>query len=117
MFTYYILSEHVPLPIDNVVVWAHWFEAHQQERIVAQETIGSYLVSTVLLGSDHQYARDGPPLLFETMIFPPPGHEEGWEEYRVRCSTWEEAEQEHALACDIVRLKLRHSPSLDSITA
>ena len=37
-------------------------------RIVKQEDVGDYLVSTVWLGLNHNYA-DGPPLIFETMVF------------------------------------------------
>lgn len=47
------------------------------------------MVSTVFLGLDHQYG-DGPPLLFETMVFGGPlDHEMN------RYSTWNEAEKGH----------------------
>jgi hypothetical protein len=52
-------------------------------------------VSTVFLGLDHAWG-DGPPLLFETMIF---GGTE--DEYCERYSTWEEAEAGHKKAVEI----------------
>jgi hypothetical protein len=48
-------------------------------------------VSTVFLGLDHRLFGDGPPLIFETMIFP----DCDWCE---RCSTWTQAEAQHRLA-------------------
>lgn len=52
-------------------------------------------VSTVLLGLDHNWG-DGPPLIFETMIF---GGE--YDEYQERYSTREQAEEGHRVACDL----------------
>jgi hypothetical protein len=52
--------------------------------------IGEVRVSTVFLGIDH--AWEGPPLLFETMVFGGPLDEE-----MERYSTWEEAERGHAV--------------------
>lgn len=48
-------------------------------------------VSTVFLGLDHQWG-DGPPLLFETMVFP---EDDFAEEDMDRYSTWEEAVEGH----------------------
>ena len=36
---------------------------------VAKDMVGLFLVSTVFLGIDHNFYGDGPPLLFETMVF------------------------------------------------
>jgi hypothetical protein len=52
-------------------------------------------VSTVLLGLDHNWG-DGPPLIFETMIF---GGEH--DEFQERYSTREEAEEGHRRACEL----------------
>jgi hypothetical protein len=48
--------------------WAHKFEDTEYKR-VAETTLpdGTY-ISTVWLGLDHQFG-DGPPLIFETMVF------------------------------------------------
>ena len=37
-------------------------------KVVKQEHVGDYFISTVLLGLDHSFGS-GPPLIFETMIF------------------------------------------------
>ncbi len=47
--------------------WAAWFQK-SPNRIVKKEHIGESQVSTIFLGIDHNYA-DGPPLLWETMVF------------------------------------------------
>lgn len=54
-------------------------------------------VSTIFLAIDHRRS-DGPPILFETMIFGGP-----FDQYQERCSTWEEAEAMHARAIAKVR--------------
>lgn len=40
-----------------------------EKRIVAQETVGSYFVSTVFLTVNHQHSVEGIPILWETMVF------------------------------------------------
>jgi len=47
-------------------------------------------VSTAFLGIDHNFTDDGPPMLFETMVFG--GALDGDCD---RTSTWEEAEKQH----------------------
>lgn len=36
---------------------------------VEETQVGSYRISTVFLGIDHNFFGEGPPLLFETMVF------------------------------------------------
>jgi hypothetical protein len=91
MSRYYILDGHIPRPC-GTEEWARWFEAHLNDRHVAQDEVGAARVSTVFLGLNHQWG-DGPPLIFETMIFGGPH-----DQYQVRSSTWAEAEAEHAKA-------------------
>lgn len=57
--------------------WSHWMET--ADRQVAWTGNERKYVSTVCLGLDHRYFGDGPPLVFETMVFVCPGgvHEEG----------------------------------------
>lgn len=59
-----------------------------EERRVGRDKAGDYTVSTVFLGLDHQFG-DGPPLLFETMVFG--GDSEECERY----TTYEEAVAGH----------------------
>lgn len=58
-----------PQPVDDLETWARWFEKSGATRIVARDELADDVsVSTVFLASDHQWG-DGPPLLFETMVF------------------------------------------------
>lgn len=88
----YILNGHIPETDDN-------FEAcARMTRTVAKTSIGDVRISTVFLGMDHNFFGNGPPLLFETMIFG--GPHDGYQE---RCSTWEEAEKQHEKAVELAR--------------
>lgn len=78
---YYILDGKTPVPAD-LMAWARWYET--ADRSVAKSAVGPYRVSTVFLGLNHQFG-EGPPLLFETMVFGPEGADDVWCE---RCSTW-----------------------------
>lgn len=100
MGDYYILDGKTPKKVE-MLEWARWFEKAREERIVAKTDVGNAYVSTVFLGSDHQWG-DGPPLIFETLIFGGVHDQDMW-----RCSTWEEAEQQHADACELVRRSLQ----------
>lgn len=97
MSDYYILFDRRPVPVD-ASVWSHWFETHEAERRVASTEFHGGHVSTVFLGLDHRFGHQGPPLLFETMIFG--GPEDG---YQKRFSTWEQAEEGHAIALSLAR--------------
>jgi hypothetical protein len=93
---YFILdADKTPVHTDDVLVWGRYFES--ADRIVAKTEIGEAQISTVFLGLDHNWG-EGPPLLFETMIFGG-----SHDEYQERCSTWEEAEAMHETACALVR--------------
>jgi hypothetical protein len=88
----YILEGRNPIACDNLIEWAKWFET--ADRIVEKTNIGHLYVSTVFLGLDHRFGGRGMPILFETMIFG-----DGVEDYHERCSTWEQAEEQHKTAC------------------
>jgi len=62
------------------------------DRQVADDNFNDCRVSTVWLGTDHNY-WGGPPLVFETMIF-----KEGSDIYCERYTTWQEAEEGHQKA-------------------
>lgn len=95
MSDHYILDGHKAVPVD-LITWAKWFEA-TKNRHVARETIGDADISTVFLGLDHSFG-DGPPLLFETMVFGGSLDQE-----QDRCTTWEQAAAMHAAMCERVR--------------
>lgn len=101
----YILVGQTPVPCDDVLEWARWFET--TDRVVFQDEIGQHLVSTVFLGLDHNFMRRitgvGEPLLFETMVFC--HHEPVCEldQRTDRYSTWLEAETGHKAEAAHVR--------------
>jgi hypothetical protein len=105
----YILVDKVAVPV-SAIEWAAWMEgAGAKVKIVKQEVVGRYWVSTVFLGLDHSFGKGG-PILFETMIFgrhrnmhSTPEFEDG--EYQTRCSTWEQAEAMHQEAVKYAREK------------
>jgi hypothetical protein len=74
--------------------WASAFDSDGPERFVAQENVTWCIrVSTVWLGLDHSFTGEGPPLIYETMIFGGPHDGDMW-----RYATREEAEAGHAHA-------------------
>jgi hypothetical protein len=78
--------------------WAH-LAADPDYRVVHQTEIGTYLVSTVWLGIDHNWTDTGPPLIFETMIFPSAGTIADCSRY----TTEDEARQGHRTTCILIR--------------
>ena len=96
----YILDGRNPVPCTDFMMRARWFET--SDRHVAKTDFGDMRVSTVFLGFDRSFGQ-GPPLLFETMIF---GGRFDQDKYQERCSTWEEAEAQHAGAVEVARQSL-----------
>lgn len=94
---YYILKDKTPVAVTDVIEWGKWFEA--ANRVVKQTTLpdGTF-ISTVFLGLNHNYSG-GQPLLFETMIF---NSNENREDYQERYTTWEQAEEGHQKAIELV---------------
>lgn len=114
---YYVLDDdnnalHVPSggPADTIA-WGYWFEQNRARRVVAQENIGPYRVSTVFLGLDHDFRHGicnaGPnphPILFETMVFESSAGElQRALDMQERCSTWNEAQAQHEQVCARIR--------------
>lgn len=102
---YMLDAHHTPIPVEDVLVWAAWFEDSAQ-RIVAQTTVEPYWVSTVFLGLDHNWSDDGPPTLFETMVFANNG-DRGDLDCR-RYATWDEAVAGHQITVALVRETVAH---------
>lgn len=75
----------------------------EKTRRVALSTLRGtkpIIVSTVFLGFNHSFG-DNVPLLFETMVFG--GDFDGWQE---RCSTWQDAMEQHKRIRKMVKEKL-----------
>lgn len=123
MFGHYILVGQTPVPCDDLMEWAAWFE--EADRRVFETCAGDYRVSTVFLGLDHSFGH-GPPILFETMIFlnTPEARlrpdesftdwcerrreltkEDELDSYQRRAASWLEAEAEHEVAVMTVEEK------------
>ena len=94
---HYILNEeHVPIPA-GLFEWAWWLQDFRH-RIVQQDTVDGYWISTVFLGLDHNWG-DGPPLLFETMIFEGDARDDTG--FQRRYPTWELALEGHRHAVEL----------------
>jgi hypothetical protein len=85
-----------PIPCRNHLEWARWFET--ADRIVRREHVDHWRISTVFLGLDHNFSGDGPPLLFETMVFDlrAKGLSKGESHWMARYATRDEALAGHA---------------------
>lgn len=102
----YILEGKKIVPVD-LMTWARWFEGNErilrQTEVIKGLKLGSKAlgtpikVSTIFLGIDHNWG-EGPPLLFETMVF---GGEH--DEYQERYATYDEAIEGHERAIKLVK--------------
>ncbi len=76
-------------PITDVGEFARLFSDLTYKRILV-DTVDGADVSTVWLGINHNYTGEGPPLIFETMIFGGDHDQDCW-----RYATEEEARKKH----------------------
>jgi hypothetical protein len=99
----YILLDGKPCLLgggmEDLVGWAMWLETSKGERILGHTQVGRVFVSTVFLGLDHNLSGDGPPVLWETMVF---GADEDpdWRRFQRRYSSQEAAIEGHRQAVD-----------------
>lgn len=91
----FILVGTTPIPLVDPIEWAQWFE--MSDRIVENTEIEGYRISTIFLGLNHNFSGKGPPLLFETMIFPSDSFRDL---YCARYTTWDEAQLGHRYAVE-----------------
>jgi len=101
--THWILTaQGEPQQVDDVMVWARWFQAadrHLAQDMHEGEGAERVRVSTVFLGLDHRFGSLGPPILWETLVFG--GALDGESE---RYSSREDAYLGHLAMCERVRL-------------
>lgn len=88
MSEFMLLNEHHELVPASMEQWAAMIEAKQHR--VASSTVGEVYISTIFLGTNHNWWPNGIPLYFETMIFH--GKYDGWMQ---RWSTWDQAMTGH----------------------
>jgi len=72
---YVLDSDGRPVREPDIAKWGRWRATHDCQ--VARSEIGDITVSTVFLGLDHRHFGDGPPVLWETMVFGLPDYEAG----------------------------------------
>ena len=98
MSDYYILTKNKEIKVVPLLEWAEWI-GKVGNKIVKQENVGKYWVSTVflgLIGLNHNFSGIGEPLLFETMVFPRKKGEERYRELDMdRYATWEDSKKGH----------------------
>lgn len=75
--------------------WADWFG--KGDRRVGDTNVGPLRISMIFLGLNHAF-DDGPPQIFETMVFGDDPKSPYSEFYCERYSTWAEAEEGHRIA-------------------
>ncbi len=102
---YWVLDDdNVPQPTD-LMSWASWMEEADRtvEKTKFISTAGEVEVSTVFVGVDLNWG-EGPPVLFETLIFEGPLDGKMW------CySTWDEAVAGHKAV--VAELKAQYVPA------
>lgn len=95
----FILDENNNAIPATLMEWGMFLENEHDRKIVKQEMVNGFRVSTVFLGLDHNWnifnEENHKPHIFETMVFKGEG---GTENYCDRYSTWEEAEEGHKVA-------------------
>lgn len=90
----YILDDSGnPVEIDDILTWARWLEDAKEKRILAQTRSEGVRVSTVFIGIDYNFGADGPPRLWETVVFA--GEHAG---YMRRYSSADDARVGHEMA-------------------
>jgi hypothetical protein len=94
---HYILQPDGSVTTADLVTWARWLEKSELRQI-ARDQLQDCLVSTVFLGTDHNFSHGGPPILFETMILGGPH-----DQYQDRYATKDEAIAGHAKALRIAQ--------------
>lgn len=101
-YHFYLEENHSCRPC-TLMEWAEQFEylSCHNKKHVGNDIINGKHVSTVWLGTDHNFLREingGPPLLFETMVF----GDEGRDIYLERYATWDQAFEGHKRAIEWV---------------
>lgn len=78
----------------GLFMWAQDYEDHAKRQVAVSRTIYGEKLSTVWLGLDHRFGGEGPPLIFETMLF----MKSNKNDLQWRYSTEEEAKEGHRRA-------------------
>lgn len=98
MFDKYILNRlGEPVVCSDLLEWGQWMQG--EGRTLARTELPRVTVSTVFLGLDHRMGAEGPPVLWETMIFTQDGSTaDGLNEEQWRYTNREDALAGHSRA-------------------
>ncbi len=102
----YILDENKNVIPASILEWRQFLENDYDNKIVNQEEISNYVISTIFLGIDHnpewspEVDENYKPHIFETIIF----KDDNSDIYCRRYSTWEEAGEGHQKAIEWITL-------------
>lgn len=89
-------ADHNLVPTQDPIVWGRFFEDFNKRK-VAYDELKKVRISTVFLGTDHNFGAYGPPLVFETMVFPMNDKRRPFRALDMdRYATWSEAVAGHA---------------------
>ena len=111
------LYDKAGLPI-SIEEW-NTLSMDMEYKVIGSTEIGPWWISTVWIGLDHRFMGDGPPLIFETMVFTKsardadrsdPEYEKLLEFDCVRYSTEQEAVAGHEAMCLLVRATTQEEP-------
>jgi hypothetical protein len=67
---YIVNDQGEPVPEPDLMKWGRWMEGDGRQLAV-DEVGDDWKVSTVFLGLDHRHIGEGPPILWETIVFGP----------------------------------------------
>ena len=87
------------MDVDACLIWAKLFEDREYQRVATTKLVNDVLISTRWIGIDHSVLTEGPPMIFETMVFGKNAVQ--GDQYQERYSTEEEALTGHKAICKI----------------
>lgn len=105
----YILKNRIPVVEPDTEKWLEW--KRSKKHYVKVDKVKKIKISTVFLGVNYNISGEGPPLLFETMIFA--NGEDEIDHQVKRTSTYEEAETAHREMCEEVQDYLKFKESMN----
>ena len=88
---YALDDDNRPVPMPDLLTWGRWLEGFRRHVAWTQVT-SEITVSTIFLGLDHRHSGEGPPILFESMVFGGPLARE-----MCRYVSWDDAETGHKM--------------------
>lgn len=84
-------------------------------KIIANDQIGKFRISTVWLGMDHSFGFEGPLQIFETMVFDTTNKADTWQNIDMeRYSTLEQAKAGHRIMVETYKNLISSSSASDS---